>query len=52
MATNSALSGVAREYLRRRPVVPRWRFDVVSAYYDHRRGQPEMELLKNAFPVS
>ncbi len=46
------LCGVAREYLRHLRVPPTWRFDVISVYYDQRSGESEMELFKNAFPVS
>jgi putative endonuclease len=46
------LCGVAREYLRHLRVPPTWRFDVISEYYDQRSGESEMELFKNAFPVS
>lgn len=46
------LCGVAREYLRHLPAPPNWRFDVVSVYYDQRSGDCDMELFKNAFPVS
>jgi putative endonuclease len=48
----SELCGVAREYLRHLRVPPTWRFDVISVYHDHRSGESEMELFKNAFPVS
>src|SRR5258705_173391 len=43
------LGGVAREYLRHLRVPPTSRFDVISVYYDHRSGESEMELFKNAF---
>jgi len=46
------LCGVAREYLRHLRVAPTWRFDVISVYCDHRSGDYDMELFKNAFPVS
>jgi Holliday junction resolvase-like predicted endonuclease len=46
------LRGVAREYLRHLRVAPTWRFDVVSVYCDQPSGKADMELFKNAFPVS
>ncbi len=46
------LRGVSREYLRHLRGAPTWRFDVVSVCYDERSGRPDMELFKNAFPVS
>jgi putative endonuclease len=41
------LRAVAREYLRRLPGNPGYRFDVVSVYCE----TPQLTLLKNAFPV-
>ena len=46
------LRGVAHEYLRHLHGTPTWRFDVVSVYCDQPSGKAEMELFKNAFPVS
>ncbi len=46
------LGGMAREYLRRVPVGVTCRFDVVSVYYDRFPTRVEIELFKNAFPVS
>ena len=46
------LSGMAREYLRGIPESVPWRFDVVSVYYDRFPAGMEIELFKNAFPVS
>jgi len=46
------LRGVARESLRHLRRAPTWRFDVVSIYGEHPSGKADMELLKNAFPVS
>jgi putative endonuclease len=43
---------VARDFLRPFPPLCQWRFDVVSVYYDHDRGQPSFELFQNAFSVS
>jgi putative endonuclease len=51
-AKQHQLSLVAREYLRRVPGAPPWRFDVVSVYYENQVRQPAIELFKNAFPVS
>ncbi len=42
--------GVAREYLRHLPVVPTWRFDVISVYHDQRSGESQMELFKKCLP--
>ena len=45
------LAGMARDYLRHLRSQPQWRFDVVSVYYE-RNLRPQIELFKNAFPVS
>ena len=46
------LSAVADEYLRHVAPSCRWRFDVVSVYYERRSSQPLIELFRNAFPVA
>ena len=46
------LRGVAREYLRRLPSEPSYRFDVVSVYLEKSSGTRLIELFKNAFPVT
>ena len=46
------LRHVAREYLRRVAGSPPLRFDVVSVYLEEAAGAPEINLFKNAFPVS
>jgi putative endonuclease len=46
------LAGMAREYLRHMPQEIQWRFDVVSVYYQSFPAGVEIELFKNAFPVS
>lgn len=46
------LAHVAREYLRRVPGAPAWRFDVVSVYLEETGQAPEIILFKNAFPMS
>jgi putative endonuclease len=46
------LRGVAREYLRHLRGAPTWRFDVLSVYHDEQSARPNIELFKNAFPVS
>ena len=46
------LASVAREYLRHLPAGCRWRFDVISVYYDRQSGKPQFELFPNAFQVS
>jgi putative endonuclease len=46
------LAGMAREYLRHIPQGIPWRFDVVSVYYQSFPAGGEIELFKNAFPVS
>ena len=43
---------VVREYLRRVAGSPAVRFDVVSVYLEEAAGAPEINLFKNAFPVS
>jgi putative endonuclease len=45
------LGGMARDYLRRVRDEVEWRFDVVSIYYETGKP-PDIELFKNAFPVS
>jgi putative endonuclease len=45
------LAGMAREYLRRMPQVPR-RFDVVSVYYESPPAAARIELFKNVFEMS
>ena len=46
------LSAVADEYLRHVAPSCRWRFDVVTVYYERRSSQPLIELFRNAFPVA
>src|SRR5689334_10157584 len=46
------LGGMARDYLRRVREEVSWRFDVVSIYYEKPEAPPQIELFKNAFPVS
>jgi putative endonuclease len=46
------LSRVAREYLRRAPEGCRYRFDIVSIYYEKEGGAPRITLFKNAFSLS
>ena len=46
------LRGVAREYLRRVPSNPAYRFDVVSVYLVRSSVRSQIELFKNAFPVT
>ncbi len=43
------LAQIAREFLRKAKGEPRYRFDVVSVYFE--QGQPEIELFKDAFRV-
>lgn len=43
---------MARDFLRHMPQSFRWRFDVVSVYYDHGFSRPTFELFQNAFPVA
>jgi putative endonuclease len=45
------LTAVASEYLRHVAPSCRWRFDVVTVYYEH-SSQPLIELFRNAFPVA
>jgi putative endonuclease len=46
------LSAVAEEYLRHMAPSCRWRFDVVTVYYERQPSQPLIELFRNAFPVA
>jgi putative endonuclease len=46
------LRGGAREYLRRVPSNPAYRFDVVSVYLVRSSVPSQIELFKNAFPVT
>ncbi len=45
------LSQVAREFLRRMKGDPRFRFDIVSVYYERGKA-PEITLFRNAFPLA
>jgi len=43
------VAAVARDYLRRLPPSCQWRFDVVSVYYEHSKGnQPSIEVFRNS----
>jgi putative endonuclease len=46
------LAAVADEYLRNVAPSCRWRFDVVTVYYERQSSQPLIELFRNAFPVA
>jgi putative endonuclease len=46
------LAAVAEEYLRHMAPSCRWRFDVVTVYYDRQSSQPLIELFRNAFPIA
>jgi putative endonuclease len=46
------LAAVADEYLRQLAPSCEWRFDVVSVYYERRSRHPQIELFRNAFPVT
>src|ERR1700685_135734 len=46
------LAAVADEYLRYVAPSCRWRFDVVSVYYERQSSRPLIELFRNAFPVA
>jgi putative endonuclease len=46
------LAAVAAEYLRHLAGSCRWRFDVVTVYYENQSSQPSIELFRNAFPLS
>jgi len=46
------LAAVAEEYLRHMAPSCRWRFDVVTVYYEPQSSQPLIELFRNAFPVA
>lgn len=45
------LIAMAREYLHHLRTQPTWRVDILSVYFEPARS-PQMELFKNAFPVS
>ena len=45
------LSAVARDYMRRMPSRPSYRFDIVSVYCEV-DAAPEITLFKNAFPMT
>ena len=45
------LIAMAHEYLHHLPATP-WRFDVVSVYFEEPHTVPNMELFRNAFPVT
>jgi putative endonuclease len=46
------LAAVADEYLRCVAPSCRWRFDVVTVYYESQSSRPLIELFRNAFPVA
>ncbi len=46
------LAAVANEYLRQVAPSCRWRFDVVTVYYERQSSQPLIELFRNAFPIA
>ncbi len=46
------LAAMAREYLRRLPGRPDYRFDVVSVYCEGNSSLPDITLFKNAFRVT
>ena len=51
LAKQRELSGMAREYLRRVPGSPPWRFDVVSIYQEE-GAATDITLFRNAFLIS
>jgi putative endonuclease len=46
------LAAVADEYLRYVAPSCRWRFDVLTVYYERQSSQALIELFRNAFPVA
>ena len=46
------LAAVADDYLRHVAPSCRWRFDVVTVYYERQSSQPLIELFRNAFPLA
>ena len=46
------LAAVADEYLRYVAPSCRWRFDVVTVYYEPQSSQPLIEVFRNAFPIA
>ncbi len=48
-AKQQELAAMARDFLRRVPGNPAYRFDVVSVYCENRHAPPDITLFKNAF---
>lgn len=46
------LIAMAHEYLHHLRTKPAWRVDVISVYFEEPMRPPQVELFKNAFPVS
>ena len=46
------LIAMAHEYLHHLRTKPAWRVDVVSVYFEQSGRPPQVEVFKNAFPVS
>ena len=46
------LAAVAEEYLSHMAPSCRWRFDVVTVYYEPKSSQPLIEVFQNAFPIA
>lgn len=42
------IAEVAREYLRKGPLLCQWRFDIVSVYYDRFSSRPQVEIFRNS----
>ena len=43
-----AEAAVAREHLKKMPLLCQWRFDIVSVYYDGQNSRPQVEVFRNA----
>jgi putative endonuclease len=48
----SEFIAMAHEYLRHLRKQPPWRVDVISVYFEEPAREGQMELFKNAFPVT
>jgi putative endonuclease len=46
------LLAVARDYLHHLPLSCPWHLEVVTVYYDHPSGQPQIELFQNVTSIA
>jgi putative endonuclease len=52
MPKQQEVAAVAREYLRRMPAAPAYRFDIVTVYCEKAGQSPDITLYKNAFRLT